>query len=702
MRYGEGIYHHGINYPYGDHFHLINSHPLYVHMGRLLQPFFPIEDYGVAIINGTMLGSMIIGAIAIYLVLRELKLKSWYAILLAIVIQILYPQMARISGHFEMVFAPAFPLFFYFILRFTRAENKLPWAIAATIWGGLCGLIGAYLVALCSVFTLSLILVEAIVHRNNLREYLHRGLYLLAIAALPLIFMKGYTDLTDIVIDRPNNPSGFFEYNANPVSIFLPPTSTLRTILLPRMYDYAMEGEAFVGLPATILVLVILLYVLFNFITQKKLVIQPFNTNKQLWYYLLASFIVLLFSMSWPFDWGLQWIPDKITILKQFRALGRFSWVFYYVISFYTAYMIYYFFNELKNRKLHFVALAFLVFTLAHWTFDGIVNLKTGYDRKLVENKHLNYKNDQVVNQRFTDNGYDPSDFQGILALPYAQTNGDKMLFHKGEWFWRYALECAFHTSVPIIQSYSPRLSFSAAHSTIQLLGDACVEKVRLHDMDDRPILLIVDKSNLRNPEKEIVKKAKLFFEKGNLQYYELNVQKLKDEYNACVSRYQAMLNRNISVSDSSKQYIFESFDDVVNDAPATHSGDGAFYITKGDEKIMSINLSDQGFSDQVEISFWMYFDTRKSSMPGGFVDIYDSNGKLLSSNYTYPRESHNVVDRWVRNTFNTKVKPGLTYVIRVDGEHVTIDDILIKEVDNDILIKQNNLNLFNNYPFKE
>lgn len=709
LKYGgsDGLVHRGINYPYGDHLHMVNSHPLYVYIARLISPVIDVSEYGVGIINGTMLFSMILGAVAIYLVLSELKMKRWYSILLAIIIQLLYPQFDRINGHFEMVFAPAIPFFFYLLLRFYRAQHKNPWIVFMILWSITCGFIGAYLVAFCSIFVLSLLLVELVVHRQDLRAYRRHGLQLLLIAAIPLIFMKSFTDITDFVSDRPSNPYGFFEYNANPLSIYLPSTSILRSILLPRMYDYSWEGRAYVGLPATIMTLSLLLYVFYHFIRARKFVIDPFNRNKQLWYYLLASFIVLLFSMSWPFDWGLQWVPDKITILKQFRALGRFSWVFYYILSFYTAYMLWYFYEEAKARNMHFAGVALLVFALSHWAFDGVLNLKHTNYKKIKENTYLSEKQRDVYHDRLATNGFDTETFQGIISIPFAQTNGDKMLFHKGEWFWREALAMSLHTGIPVIQSYSPRLSFSQAHTSIQLLSDPCIQKERLADMDDRPILLITDKSKLRAAEKRFADKGKLFFEKGNLQYFLLDVATLKNEYAACEKRYMEMNDAvgsslAATASDSSGHFYYESFDDLINDAPATHSGPGAFFIRDGEENILSINLSDKHFHGAVEISFWMYFDKRKSDMPAGFIDIFDGNGKLVESKFTYSRESHNVQNNWVKNSVTTTVSPGYTYKVRLTGEYVTIDDLLLRELTTDVLVRQPNCNLFNNFKFKK
>ena len=46
-----------------------------------------------------------------------------------------------------------------------------------------------------------------------------------------------------------------------------------------------------------------------------------------------ASFVLLLFSMGYPFKLGGEGILDAIPFIKQFRSPGRFAWVFYFVAT---------------------------------------------------------------------------------------------------------------------------------------------------------------------------------------------------------------------------------------------------------------------------------------------------------------------------------------------------------------------------------
>ena len=135
LKYDSGIDHNGINYPYGDHLQYINSHPLYVQLLKFTdRHLFSISDYGVGILNLTMIFSLWMAVPFIYLILRKYKLPPWYSVILTLIILFLSPQIDRLGGHFEMVYAFFIPLYWYLLIRWQEGNRRWLWTALLGPW----------------------------------------------------------------------------------------------------------------------------------------------------------------------------------------------------------------------------------------------------------------------------------------------------------------------------------------------------------------------------------------------------------------------------------------------------------------------------------------------------------------------------------------------------------------------------------------
>jgi len=172
LKYDSGIDHNGINYPYGDHLQYINSHPLYLQIIKFLDSsVLPLSDHGVGILNLSMIFSLLLAIPFIYLVLRKFSLPPWYAAVVSLIILFLSPQVDRLGGHFEMVYAFFIPLFWYLLIRWHEAKNKLWWTLLLLATALVGGFTSAYYAAFLAIFPLAILLVQVWNHRKDLRSY---------------------------------------------------------------------------------------------------------------------------------------------------------------------------------------------------------------------------------------------------------------------------------------------------------------------------------------------------------------------------------------------------------------------------------------------------------------------------------------------------------------------------------------------------
>ncbi|MCF8380905.1 MAG: hypothetical protein K9H49_15130 [Bacteroidales bacterium] len=705
LKYDNGLKHDGINYPYGDHLQYINSHPLYVNILKFVDNhLFTLSNYGVGILNLSMIISLVLALPFLFLILRKYALPLWYSIVVSVIILYLSPQFDRIHGHFEMVYAFFIPMFWYFLIRYKENRNPGLWAGLLIVSGLVGGFTSAYYAALYTILILAVILVEIWNKRKNLKAYRWTAFYLFLIALAPLLIVKGLVTITDWVDDRPDNPWGFFIFHSNIFSIFLPNYSPLKSILGdPSFMNFQWEGRSYVGLPATILAISIVLTGVYTLFTREKFNWSTFFPNKKLNVFLMASVIVLLFSMCFPFKYGFAFLKDWIPQIKQFRALGRFSWIFYYTFTIFTAHLVYLHFKRLKRSRKKTAAFILMVFFIGYWSIDAGVNIKRS-TRGLLNTNNLLESSSAEYLKMLTDAEINPANYQAIFFLPYANTCGDKLLFTKGMNAFSQAMKCSNHTGLPIIHSFSPRLSFSHALSSIQMLGDPAIEKTRLKDMNEKPLLIIRTNEALTSQEEWMFNNAKPLLKYDNVSVAEFDINTYNESFKAwrteAISKIRNMTGLEKVRSDTLLDMIIHKDFDKLTDSYAIFNGSGAFYQKKENHILLSSDEFNALPEGDYEVSLWLFVDTRTDNMPELIFYKHDKDGNQIERNKWNNREEHNIYGNWVRIDETIHLTDSFVYRLEVNGKYISVDEILVQPENSNVFIEnKQGVSLFNNFP---
>ena len=704
LKYDTGIRFDGVNYPYGDHLQFINSHPLYVQVLKFVdRHLVHISPYGVGILNLTMIFSLLLAVPFLFLILRRFRLPRWYAFWMALAILFLSPQLGRLGGHFEMSYVFFFPLYLYLMIRwYDDLRRRWLWGTLMVLTALAGGFTSAYYAAFFFVFPLAFLLVRAWVMRHDLRHFAGEALALFTIAVIPVLAVKGFSTLTDWVTDRPHNPWGFYIYHANIWSIFLPFKSELTELLPGRITRFQWEGRAFVGRPALWLALIITGTFIWYLLRHRKLPMKAFFPDTEINLFLSASVIVLLFSMCIPFRWGLHFLTDLIPPLKQFRALGRFAWWFYYVYTIFTAWLVWVFFRWLRLKKLPVVAGIVLVASLAAWTLDAGMNVKKSTKYIFNRNDRLE-SSDAEYRLRFRQAGRDPREFQAIFFLPFANTSGDKLYFERGLGAFGEAMKASYHTHIPIVESFSPRLSFSQALSSIQMLAHPAIYKTRVDDMNSRPLLLVVRKEPLNDREQWLLDRAKVWWEDKYIRLASVPVEVFNDAHRQWYDSIQKMTDTlpcygEICTTGDTSRIFFDSFE--KGRAEQVLAGKGAFYMKKGTRTLFDRSFAVPGEGQKLELSFWLFFDERIYGMPEAWLERYDWQGERKERVKLNTRSTHDVFGRWVRVQHLFRPEEASRYRLIVKGRYVTVDALLVRPEQTLVLIREGEgPDLFNNYP---
>jgi len=120
-------------------------------------------------------------------------------------------------------------------------------------------------------------------------------------------------------------------------------------------------------------------------------------------------------------------------------------------------------------------------------------------------------------------------------------------------------------------------------------------------------------------------------------------------------------------------------------------SGSGARYLKKGTMDLFSEELYERFAGEEVELSFWLYVDHRTDNMPVPVLWFRDENDRLVRREKLNSRKVHNVDGMWVRISKKLIPDPGIRVDLTVNGNYITIDDLMIKPVDVRVVVRHEN-----------
>ncbi|MCB0669177.1 MAG: hypothetical protein KDC80_25315 [Saprospiraceae bacterium] len=703
LKYDEGLRFTGVNYPYGENLLYTDTQPFYAFLLNLIDNhIWSIGQNSVAIINLSILLGMVLASVLLYLILIHFGLPARYSLIIAICITFLSPQWDRIHGHLSLSYAFVVPLVWYVMIRCqTSNTHRIPWCIALSCITLFVGGLHLYYTIMTAGFILAYLLVLGIrAKRWNVLYGNKSNWGLLCAAVIPFFALWLLSNFSSQVSDRPGSPYGFYVYHANIPSIFLPHYAASSNFINKLFHPtFNWEGRAFIGTASLIFVLGYAIS-LFHKVKSR---IPVLNLNRDLSNYTYAALILLVFSMCIPFDW-LRFIPEWFSPLKQFRALGRLSWVFFYVINVISAVYIYRIYQDLIQAKLNLAwSHTFLIFFLLIWVFDAGSFYVNHGPVSITQNDKLENVNDEYLS-RFAKAGVEPHDFQAIFALPLVSNRTDKMTFEGDLTGHNEAMKCAFHSGLPIVQSTASRPSLSQALSSIQMISSPMIRKVRLRDMDDRPLLLLhALGSKLNQGEQKLLQEGRLLWEDTYIQLLELPVSAFNDSLDVVNSRIDSMVDHNGSrevengiYCDSACAGVFFNSFENSNSANPAFWGDRSLTIKDAQWQLIDTTLQIDS-SYQRTMSFWIYIDPVFSGMPSFEYFYGDPDSELQSEGKIETRTIPEVQNGWV--CVHIMLKPFLRHRVVIYGRDTTIDNLMIRGTDQDVFVSDGKRRLFNNYP---
>ena len=665
-----------INYPYGESVFFTGCMPSITNTVKLLKPVVDLSSYTVGIINFLMLISIPLSAIFIFLILRQLKLRVAYSVLAATGIAFLSPQIDRLGGHFALTFQFAVPAFIYFLATFYQSPSYHKSLLIGLFvffissqhlyFFGFSGLIGF-------VFFTILFLKKDFPAKKSLLV-----VHFLIQIIFPYILLQLLLQFSNSAPDRTSFPWGFIEYRANTSSVFYPSgqwyETWASTFITPIHYDW--EGESFVGLTgilATITMIVLFIRNLFR----KKIQVSG---NVFLDILLLVSVLALFCSFGFPFIYAEDMLKYAGPI-KQMRGIGRFAWVFFYIINIAGFYFIYQWTKNMKpllKTILHIFAFSWLCTE----AYPALKIIQPIVANKLpdMEDSQNKLPQNQWINKLYKE------EFQAILPLPYFHIGSENITIGSHSDLSNYTYIVSLKTGLPLYAVSASRTSLTETYRNAALIIDHSSPPELPPLVPGKAFLVICKKEELNAEEKLLYEKSTLLFRNGPYEILKFYPESLAAIYQEKKKLLLQEITGHNTPADTLSSFLltFEQYKQR-----RTFRGFGALQFKAGDPTVIYDSILPVTDSSKKFIfSFWMA-DFQKDLYPRTYIEMQfmDSTGKEYYKHLTNALWYYKQFDKdWALIEFpihtagyNDRLKITLYNNYLRPSKLISIDNFLIK-----------------------
>jgi hypothetical protein len=602
-----------MNYPYGEVSFYTLSQPLVAGTLKFISGnVVDVSGYTVGVLNFLMLFSVLLAAVFLYLLFAELGLPVYFALFISVGIAFLSPQIDRFPGHFSLSYVFAIPLLLYLLLLFQKRHRKL---LISSITGAVLFVLMTCHVYYFAFFGIAIVFywISALfISKNNLsipplKVALHIALQLVIPVVVFYLITNHYSYL---VPDRPSRPYGFLVYKASPESVLLPLWVDYGKFLhkIWKFDDIQWEGVSYVGITAAIGFIVLLAGFLRKILRRNWKALFQVTDNYFLNIMFWASLATLFYSFGYPFIFGLEALVEYLGPLQQMRAIGRFAWLFYFVMNIVVFYRVWSWWQTsckkaLKNAVL--ILCMILIYT------DVYYFLKNRQD--YLNNKFTAWSDTRNAEP---DNHWvariDAKKYQAILPLPFYHMGSDNYSINARCNMLANSFLVSMKTGLPIAAIYMSRASISQSIKNIALVLEPYRDLRILKDFPEKkPFLIVAARCNEFTPEEKNLLHlsfkidSNTFFNLYRLDYDSLSVIPLRKSEEIAKEYSNRPFQKQDSVYTSDSAAAVEHFNFDINGQADGYQGK-ALQITGRSPVALFDNYIETG-SDSIHlISFWL------------------------------------------------------------------------------------------------
>lgn len=640
----------GMGYPYGEHVLFTDNQPIIsAAMQWWSHHVSNLDGRVTGIMNVILAASLLLGAGVIFLLLRKLHLPVWYAGLASLAMLFLAPQNYRIDGHYALAHTWILPLLLLLLCRYEERHSRRYQSLQIGILVWVAAQIHFYYFGISALF-LGLYTVVQLFMDPSMRNFRVRLSHLVVMVLLPFVLLNIWIHWSDYATDRPSSPYGFTSYIGYWEGVFLPHPEFpfYKWIDNNIIHIRRIEGEAraYAGMAGFALTIWLVFFRRFRLFKPSWDEAAYHRVHKR---YLsgifITAFVLLLFSCGFPFAIsGLEWIADYFGPFRQFRGLGRFNWMYFYVINTLLFYIVW-------NYSVRFKGFPFKTktprgeivpapvdntkssetttqtppsaarFPWFRWVIVLLPLVLTGYEAYIFQkNKTIPLK-PNLADRSVAAAAYpwidrvDFSPYQALMPLPYYHI-GSENIWLDLDWLHFPRMQATvLHTGVPDIGVNMSRTSVGHMVKSVQFSLGPFESPAFLDDLpDNRPIALMINASKWEEVQKKyphLVDMATPVYDHPDMKIMSL----VPDSVRAWSHRQSLALSaemNNAALVPAGKTWksdrehgllLFESFDSLTT-TEHIFQGKGAFKGNMGDTLWLWNEPMPKG---DYQVSLWVY-----------------------------------------------------------------------------------------------
>lgn len=656
-----GTHFSGMNYPYGEHILFTDNTPFLSSFITWSKNYFPSwADNSIGILHFVLLINVPIAAIYIFKIMQHFGSKQWWSILSAIFSIFFSPQLFRIYGHFGMAMIAMIPFVIYQLIKY-QVQSQIKFVIAIFLVSSSLAFFHLYNLVIVAFLNFSYLLSYWIIEKKSWQQKLRYSLPLLFSTGLSFVLFLSFVSVTDNVNDRPSYPYGTFQYNTVGKDLFVSQTywgNILKIVFGDHTSIFDGEGNSYIGLIG-IAVLIILIIFLFRFLFFKKSNLIIFQDLKPYHIWLLTSLWSLLFAMGFPLIYFKDILTDAIPFLRQFRAMGRFIWIFYYLFMIFSSLFVFHYAQRMSINNKSLTAKMVYIFVIGIWSLQLLGYLQ--YYHSLSLNFKQNFDNFKDKNSEswttfLQNHGYKSSDFQALIGLPFYHIGSEKIwIMDVKENYSSYLLfKAALQTKLPIVNVMMSRTSWHQTFEMIKIADGPFSEKSYYNHCNEKPFLILVSDSSLIKPKgKEWIQQSEFLGKKedGTLVYsitpkqlkiYEDTVRKQAQQLAINTkSEREGVLDNNHSF------FYFQHFDHYPSHLK--RAGTGAWIPSPNSKKVIidSFFFPAKREDSMFHFSIWAKCNLYDFRTPIFYIQQFNDKNELISTDEANTKYSTLVDGAW-------------------------------------------------------
>lgn len=580
----------GMNYPYGEHIVSADGQPFLANILLWLKKLgLPAQNYLPGAIHAALLLSIILAVVALFVLLRQLGLKHYFAGPAALGLVFLAPQLARMGAHYGLAQVAALPLLFLGLYHY-RQVPALGRSLLIAMILFIFSLFHFYFFALLGAVILLWHIFEPLFDGSSAISLRRRLVYLAVQFGLPLLFFVFWLFAGDPVTDRSDQPWGFFHYRSRPdgllMSLAQPHWAWINRHIL-HLGTPEFEAINYLGIPAMLCLILMALH----FLSKRAVRLSPAGTYLSI--LLAVSTVLLIFSFGFPFTLpGFRDLFEFTGPIKQFRSIGRFSWPFYFAANLAAVFWF------SRYRQKYFLLVLGVLLAEAYFfqrkldvQLDEVTGLEGG--KKLTELS-----------------GIRVADYQAILTIPYYNVGSDNFWWSPEGFILQKSLFLGIESGLPVTSALSSRTSLGQSWEQMQLASPPYREPALLEKFpDQRPLLVLWDEQQYSlEAEKyaHLLPDLKPLYEEQRLKIFSLGLESFRQRVVDRAEQVKREIRAGVVEGFPSEKVFFETYSQTGNGS-GYPEGRGMLMPVGKNATVLDTTLVFARKDSALHLSFWAY-----------------------------------------------------------------------------------------------